>query len=93
MSRTSYARSFYILYSGLRLFKGLPAIYLEILSTKNSEQQKQPPIGVIRERCFENMKQIYRRTPMPKCDFNKVAKQHIFRTLFLKNTSEWLHLE
>ena len=27
---------------------------------------------------------------MPKCDFNKVAKQHIFRTLFLKNTSEWL---
>ena len=40
---------------------------------------------------------------MPKCDFNKVAKQitlrhgcspvnllHIFRTPFLKNTSEWL---
>ena len=21
------------------------------------------------------MQQIYRRTPMPKCDFNKVAKQ------------------
>ena len=24
---------------------------------------------------FENMQQIYRRTPMPKCDFIKVAKQ------------------
>ena len=44
---------------------------------------------------------------MPKCDFNKVAKQsqitlrdgcspvnllHIFRTPFLKNTSGWLFL-
>ena len=36
--------------------------------------------------CSENMQQIYRRTPMPKCDFNKVAKQ-VFRTPFLKNTS------
>ena len=27
------------------------------------------------ERCSENMQQIYRGTPMPKCDFNKVAKQ------------------
>ena len=26
-------------------------------------------------RCSENMQQIYRRTPMPKCDFNKVAVQ------------------
>ena len=26
-------------------------------------------------RCSESMQQIYRRTPMPKCDFNKVAKQ------------------
>ena len=24
------------------------------------------------------MQQIYRRTPMPKCDFNKVAKQHLW---------------
>ena len=28
-----------------------------------------------RKRCSEDMQQIYRRTPMPKCDFNKVAKQ------------------
>ena len=39
------------------------------------EVQKQPPRGVPRKRCSENMQQIYRRTPMPKCDFNKVAKQ------------------
>ena len=48
------------------------------------------------------------RTPMPKCDFNEVAKQpywnhtparvfslkllHIFRTLFPRNTSAWLAL-
>ena len=37
--------------------------------------QKQPPRGVSRKRCSENMPQIYWRTPMPKCDFNKVALQ------------------
>ena len=25
------------------------------------------------KRCSENMPHIYRRTPMPKCDFSKVA--------------------
>ena len=38
-------------------------------------KQKQPPRGVPRKRCSENMQQIYRRTLMPKCDFNKVALQ------------------
>ena len=28
--------------------------------------QKQPPTGVTRKRCSENMQQIYRRAPMPK---------------------------
>ena len=37
--------------------------------------QKQPPRGAPRKRCSENIQQIYRRTPMPKCAFNKVAKQ------------------
>ena len=32
----------------------------------------QPLIGVPRKRCSENMQQIYRATPMPRCDFNKV---------------------
>ena len=36
--------------------------------------EKQPFGGVLRKRCSENMQQIY-RTPIPKCDFNKVAKQ------------------
>ena len=31
--------------------------------------------GVLRKRCCENIQQIYRRSPMLKCDFNKVAKQ------------------
>ena len=37
--------------------------------------QKQPPRDVPRKRYSENMQQIYRISPMPKCDFNKVAKQ------------------
>ena len=36
--------------------------------------QKQPPRGLPRRRCSENMQKIYRRKPMPNCDFNKVAK-------------------
>ena len=39
----------------------------------------------------EHIQQIYRGTPMPKCDFSKVALPvnlvHIFRTPFPKNTS------
>ena len=37
--------------------------------------QKQPPIGPPWKSCSENIQQSYRRTPMPKCDFNKVALQ------------------
>ena len=39
--------------------------------------QKQRSRGILSKRCSENMQQIYRRTPMPKCDFNKVALQFI----------------
>ena len=35
------------------------------------EEQKQLFKGVLRKMCSENMQQIYWRTPMPKCDFNK----------------------
>ena len=31
------------------------------------------------------MQQVYRRTPMPKCDFNKVAKQNIFIEILLRH--------
>ena len=45
--------------------------------------QKQPSRGVLKKKCFENMQPIYRTTPMPRCDFNKVAKQ--CKSHFLKN--------
>ena len=47
--------------------------------------QKQPFRGVLIKRCFENIQQIYRKTPIPKCDFNKVAKQ-----LYWNRTSAWV---
>ena len=46
--------------------------------------QKQPSRGIPKKRFSENMQQIYKRTYMPKCDFIKVAKQHLFLP---KNTS------
>ena len=48
--------------------------------------QKQPSIGFLRKRCSGKMQQIYRRTPRPKCDFNKVALQ-----LYWNHTSAWGH--
>ena len=47
--------------------------------------QKQPSRGALRKRCSENMQQIYRRTSMPKCDFNKVTKQ-----ICWNHTSAWM---
>ena len=35
--------------------------------------QKQSSRDVLKKRCSENMQQIYKRAPMPKYDFNKVA--------------------
>ena len=76
--------------------------------TRGNLDQKQPLRGVLGKKCSENMQQIYRRTPMPKCNFNKVVSnfieiallhgyspvnlQHMFRTPFPKNTSGWLLL-
>ena len=53
----------------------LTEILNHLYSVKDSNIRKQPPEGVPRKRCSENMQQIYRRTPMPKCDFNKAALQ------------------
>ena len=66
--------------------------------------KKQLPKGVLCKRCSENMLQIYTRTPMPKCDFNKLALPlchgyspvnllHIFGTTFTKTTSGRLLLK
>ena len=51
----------------------------------HSDIQKQPLWGVLRKRCSEDIQQIYRRTPMPKYDFNKVALQ-----LYWNHTSVWV---
>ena len=42
------------------------------LCVSEGVQQKQSSGGVLRKRCSENMQQIYRRTPMSKCEFNKL---------------------
>ena len=60
--------------------------------SKRNHPQKQPLADVPRKTYSENVQQIYRRTPMSKCDFNKVALLHIFRTPFLKNNIWWLLL-
>ena len=55
-----------------------------------------------RKKCSENIQKVYRRTPMPKCDFIKVALLHgcspvnllyIFRTPFPKSNSKELLLK
>ena len=70
--------------------------------------QRQPPKGVTKKRCSENIQQIYRRTPCRSaisvkllCNFIEITLPHecspvnllhIFRTSFLKNTPGWLLL-
>ena len=68
------------------------------------QMHKQPSRSVLEKRSSENMQQIYRITPMLKCDFSKVALQlywnHTlgwvifckFANTFLKNTFGWLLL-
>ena len=52
--------------------------YFHLVANKISRitlLRKQPSRGVVKKRRSENMQQIYRRIPMPKCDFNKATKQ------------------
>ena len=73
-----------------------------LFAHQKAKLQKQPSRGVLKKRCSENIQQIYRRTPMPKCNFNKVALQSswmfsckfaaYFRNTFSKNISGWLLL-
>ena len=41
----------------------------------NKDFQKKPSGGALRKICSKKMQQFYRRTPMPKCNFNNVAWQ------------------
>ena len=52
------------------LSSGIIPVKLTIV-TKN----KQPSASALKKRRSENMQQMYRRTLMLKCDFNKVAMQ------------------
>ena len=55
------------------------------LSSDHCQGQKQPSRGVFIKRFSENMQPSYRRTSMPKCDFNKIALQ-----LYWNHTSAWV---
>ena len=66
----------------IRSYSRVDAIVFKLLWIQN-----QPPSGVHRNRCSENMQQIYRRILMPKCDFNKIALQLYW---FWNRTSAWV---
>ena len=65
-------------------FTGVSQAFICVLHSVQSVK-KQPPRDAPRKKCSENMQQIYRRTPIPKCDFSKVAKQ-----LYWNRTSVWV---
>ena len=100
-----------------KIFTHMPTVYIYTEKKKKQYQdtptafdsnsflaaiKEQPSRGVSRKMCPKNMQHIYRRTPMSKCDFNKVVNNfieitlrhacsavkllHIFRTAFYKNT-------
>ena len=85
--RSNFSRFILCLLRWLKLLK-------KQTSWKYKSLQKQTSRGVLRKRCSGNIQQIYWRTPMPKCDFNKVAKHgcsavnllQISRAHFPKNT-------
>ena len=52
-----------------------------ILEGSVSGARKQPFVGALMNRYSENTQQIYRRTPMPKCDFKNITNQLIEITL------------
>ena len=92
----------YISWYITKIVSGYCSICYHYISSVILNVQKQPFRGVLLKRCSENMQQIYRRTPMPQWDFNKVALSLYrnrnsawvfsckFAAPFPKNTSEWL---
>ena len=54
--------------------------------------QKQPSRSVLRKRSSGNMHQIYRQTPAPKCEFNKVALLCCKVDAYFQNTFSKEHL-
>ena len=56
------------------MMKNLIISYLPKLKMNT---QKQPFRGALEKMCSANMQQIYMRTHMSKCNFNKVGKQSV----------------
>ena len=82
--KCSFLKVFFLL---IPLFRTKWRVFL-----RNSEDcllsksyQKQPSTGDRRKKCSGNVQQIYRRSPLPICDFNKVALQ-----LYWNHTSGWV---
>ena len=48
---------------------------VKIAKTAKTHLKKQRSKVAFRKMYSENIQHIYRRTPMPKCDFNKLAFQ------------------
>ena len=81
--------NFFIIYSRTWLSSylakaGCRAKYCKVFVV--SIMQKQPSRGVLRKRRSGNMHQIYRRTPLPNCDFNKVALPSCKFAAYFPNT-------
>ena len=55
-----------------------------LLKDISKTDQIQPSKGVLTKKCSENMQQIYKRTSMPKCDFNKFFKKNLGRSFLTK---------
>ena len=49
-----------------------------------------PSKGVLKKTCSEDMKQIYRETPMVKCHFNNVFNlEHLWKAAFEYNKTDY----
>ena len=56
---------------------------IKLIKRMHPFRSSHPGMFLVKSRS-ENMHQIYRRTSMPKCDFNKITKQ-----LYWNHTSAW----
>ena len=73
MKNSLFCILFDLILENVNVFAFSEVVTIYLLGHNSS--QKQPSKGVLSKRCSENMQQINRITPMPKCDFNKVALQ------------------
>ena len=83
----------------------LSNIHSRNMSVLSIQCRKHPFRGVLIKRCSDNMQQIYKRTPIPKCDSNFIEitlrdvcspvnlLYVVFRTPFSKNSSGGLLLQ